>query len=445
MLTRALAALALDYRYEEFPEEVRAMGRRCILDGVACALAGRAEPVVRIVEAEALQTGGAAEAGLIGHAARLPAGQAALVNGTAAHALDYDDVNIAIPGHPTTVVMPAVLAVAETVNASGRDVLAAFVAGYEVACRVGLVLGPGHYERGFHATATAGVVGAAAACARLLRLSAAQTASALALAATQASGLKALFGNMGKPLHAGLAARNAVLAARLARGGLDAGDDALEHAQGLAKAMSPSPDLQRALDEPSRFHILRNLFKYHAACYGTHAVLESAKALRSQHGIAPGDIRRVLLTVHPGHDKMCNIAAPRTSAEAKFSLRLNAAFGLMGVETSRLDAYSAATALDPAAVALRDRVQVRFSDALPMMKAAVEVETTSGVTQSATHDAGEPESDFKLQARKVEAKFDALVQPLLGEDRAARLRSRILAIESEAQVAPLLAATRAGG
>ena len=443
MLTRALAALALDYRYEDFPEDVRAMGRRCILDGVACALAGRAEPVVRSVEAEALETGGTAEASLIGLGVQLPAGQAALVNGTAAHALDYDDVNIAIPGHPTTVVMPAVLAVAEAVNANGRDVLAAFVAGYEVACRVGLVLGPGHYDRGFHATATAGVIGAAAGCARLLRLSPAQAASALALAATQASGLKALFGNMGKPLHAGLAARNAVLAVRLAARGLDAGEDALEHAQGFAKAMSPDADPQRALDEPARFHILRNLFKYHAACYGTHAVIESAKALRSQHAFAPEDIRRVLLTVHPGNDKMCNIAAPRTSAEAKFSLRLNAAFGLLGVETSRLDAYSVARALDPRAVALRDRVEVRFSDTLPMMKAAVEVETNSGVTQSASHDAGEPESDLRLQARKVEAKFDALVQPLLGADRAARLRSRILAIESEARISALLAATSA--
>ena len=443
MLTRALAAMALDYREEDFPEEVRAMGRRCILDGVACALAGRAEPVVGIVEAEAIETAGKAEASLIGRATRLPAAQAALVNGTAAHALDYDDVNIAIPGHPTTVVMPAVLAVAEAVNASGRDVLAAFVAGYEVACRVGLVLGPGHYDRGFHATATAGVIGAAAGCARLLRLSPAQTAAALALAATQASGLKALFGNMGKPLHAGLAARNAVLAARLAARGLDAGDDALEHAQGLAKAMSPSPDLERAVEGPGRFHILRNLFKYHAACYGTHAVIESAKALRSQHAFAPGDIRRVLLTVHPASDKYCNIATPRTGAEAKFSLRLNAAFGLMGVETSRLDAYSAATALDPATVALRDRVEVRFSDALSMMKAAVEVETNAGVTRSATHDAGEPESDFDVQARKVEGKFDALVQPLLGVDRAAQLCSRILAIESEPRVSALLAATSA--
>lgn len=442
MLTRALAALALDYRYEDFPEEVRAMGRRCILDGVACALAGRAEPVVRIVESEAVDTAGAAEASLIGHAARLPAAQAALVNGTAAHALDYDDVNIAIPGHPTTVVMPAVLAAAEAVNANGREVLAAFIAAYEVACRVGLVLGPGHYDRGFHATATAGVIGAAAGCARLLRLSPARTASALALAATQASGLKALFGTMGKPLHAGLAARNAVLATRLAAADLDAGDDALEHAQGFAKAMSPKPELDRAMDEPNRFHILRNLFKYHAACYGTHAVIESAKALRSRHAIDPDDVRRVLLTVHPANDKMCNIAAPRTSAEAKFSLRLNAAFGLLGVETSRLDAYSVARALDPRAVALRDRVEVRFSEALPMMKAAIEVETNSGVKRAAMHDAGEPESDFLLQARKVEAKFDALVQPLLGADGAARLRSRILALESEAQASGLLAATR---
>jgi 2-methylcitrate dehydratase PrpD len=438
-VTRRLAELALGYKLEELPAEVRDMGALCILDGVACVLAGRTEPAVRIVEQEALDAGGREQASVIGLDALLPVAQAALVNGTAAHALDYDDVNLAIPGHATAVVMPAVMATAEAEGAHGRELLAAFIAGYEVACRVGALLGPGHYDRGFHATATAGVVGATAGCARLLRLDQSSTASALSLAATQASGLKALFANMGKPLHAGLAARNAVVAARLAAGGFDAGSDALEHSQGLANATSPNPDARAALADPDRFHILRNLFKYHAACYGTHAAIECARSLRSR-GAMNGEAERVVLTVNPASDKYCNIASPRTSNEAKFSLRLTTALGLLGRDTSRLDAYEPSRVLDPEVVALRDRIEVRFSEALPMMQAGMELRLRSGANHHESIDAGVPETDRARQRERVMAKFEALVEPLLGAQRAEELRTRLLCVEAEPSVAGLLQA-----
>jgi 2-methylcitrate dehydratase PrpD len=429
VITRRLAELALSYEHDQLPAAVRAMAQRCILDATACALAGLGERPAVLVREQAIAEGGAPEASMLGSATRVPAGQAALANGTAAHVLDYDDVNVAIPGHATAVVMPAVLALGEATGASGREVLAAFVAGYEVACRVGLLVAPGHYDRGFHATATTGVIGAAAGCARLLRLPPAQAANALCLAATQASGLKAMFANMGKPLHAGLAARNAIFAARLAARGLDAGSDALEHAQGFARTSSPDFHPEAALDASGGFHILRNLFKYHAACYGVHSAIECASRIRREHRPEAAAIARVRVTSHPASEKYCNLAAPATGAEGKFSLRLNAALGLLGRDTSRLDSYSDASVAEPQAVALRDRVRVDYAGDFTMMKSRVEVEMANGEKYTATCDAGEPETDHGIQATRVAAKFTALAAPVLGAERAARLMRQILDVD----------------
>jgi 2-methylcitrate dehydratase PrpD len=185
-LTREIARRALAIRFADLPDEVRALARHCMLDTLGTALAGADDELVRILAAELAEQGGAPVCGVIGSEVRLPALSAALLNGTAAHALDYDDVNLAMPGHPTVAVLPAVLALAEERGASGEALMAAFVAGYETACRVGRLVAPGHYNTlGFHATGTVGSFGAAAGCAHLLGLSEAQTVHALGIAATR--------------------------------------------------------------------------------------------------------------------------------------------------------------------------------------------------------------------------------------------------------------------
>ncbi len=437
MLTRRLGELALSYRHETLPAEARAMAVRCILDATACSLAGLNEPAVVMVRGEVADQGGRAESTLLGSSLRVPAGGAALANGTAAHALDYDDVNLAIPGHATAVVMPAVLALGEAIGASGRETVAAFVAGYEIACRVGLLVAPGHYERGFHASSTVGGIGAAAACANLLRLSTTQAASALSLAATQASGLKALFGNMGKPLHAGLAARSGVLAARLAARGFDAGSVALEHPQGFGRAMSPDFKAEDALDDSRDLFILANLFKYHAACNGVHAVIECGRLLRERLPNGSASIVRVLVTSNPASDKYCNIVAPSNALEGKFSLRLSAALGLLGRDTSRLSAYSDGAVSAAEVIAVRDRVTVAFSADLGMMESIMEVETIEGERVTTRYDAGCPETDRQAQARRVEAKFQSLVEPVLGAAGTVRLKDSILELDALNDVSAL--------
>src|SRR6478672_8445131 len=188
-LTRALAAQATAVTYDSLPEPVRELVRQCVLDYYGVALAGADDPLATILLDELAEAGGAAQASIIGRKAKLPALSAALVNGAIGHALDYDDVNLAMPGHPSVAILPGLLALAEQRQSSGREVIAAFVAGYETACRVGMAMRPGHYGRGFHATGTIGAFGAAAACAHLLRLDAEATARALGIAGTQAAGL----------------------------------------------------------------------------------------------------------------------------------------------------------------------------------------------------------------------------------------------------------------
>jgi 2-methylcitrate dehydratase PrpD len=429
-LTQTLAARASERSYDALPAPVRAVARQCMLDYYGVALAGADDPLVHILLAEMSEAGGAAQAGIIGRRARLPMLAAALVNGAAGHALDYDDVNLAMPGHPSVAILPGLLALAEHRQSSGREVIAAFVAGYETACRIGSALRPGHYDLGFHATATVGSFGAAAACARLLGLDAEATARALGIAGTQAAGLKSQFGTMCKPFHAGNASRNGLLAARLAARGFSSRPDLVECEQGFALTHGPDFHPKRALaDPPAGYHMLANLFKYHAACYLTHGPIECARAVRAQRPAAPDEIARVDLKLDKSCDRVCNIAAPTDGLEAKFSLRQTVAMALAGVDTASLAAYSAATANDPALVALRGKVALDFQTDWPQAAAEIAVTLADGRVLRARHDAGVPSADIAAQAERLTAKFDALAAPVLGAARARELRDAILGLD----------------
>jgi 2-methylcitrate dehydratase PrpD len=416
-LTRALAENARTLSYADLPEDVRTLARQCMLDYIACTLAGADEELTHILLAEALEQGGAPVATVIGHPERLPVLSAALVNGAASHALDFDDVNLAMTGHPSVVLLSALLPLAEERGSPGRDVLTAFVAGYELQCRLGLLLAPGHYNTlGFHATGTLGSFGAAAACAHLLGLDAERFATALGIAGTQAAGLKSMFGTMCKPLHAGKAAYHGLLAARLAKRGFTARPNVVECPQGFARTHSPDFHPADALADPQGgFHILSNLFKYHAACYMTHAPIEAARKLRQQHALEPERIARIHLSLDETCDRICNIPAPRTGLEAKFSLRLTTAMALAGVDTGALVSYSEATATDPALIALRDKVEFDFAPGRPNTVAELVVELTDGSRIAALHDSGVPASDIQEQGRRLEEKFGSLATPLLGD------------------------------
>jgi 2-methylcitrate dehydratase PrpD len=422
-LTRALAVRASALGYEDLPAAARQVARQCVLDYLGVALAGADDPLVRILLDDMAEAGGSAQASVIGHQARLPALSAALVNGAAAHALDYDDVHMAMPGHPSVAILPGLLALAELEGSSGREVITAFAAGYETACRIGAALQPGHYNLGFHATGTVGCFGAAAACARLLGLDAEATAVALGIAATQAAGLKSLFGTMCKPFHAGKAAQNGLLAARLAARGFSSRTDIVECVQGFALTHGPDFAPEAALAAPKGgFHLLANLFKYHAACYFTHAPIECARRLREEHSVTPDRVAGITLRLDASCDRVCNIAAPVDGLQSKFSLRQTVAMALAGVDTASLGAYSVEKAHDPVLVGLRERVSFDWQESWPQTRCELDLDLVDGRRLTAQHDAGIPAADLAGQGRRLAAKFDTLVEPVLGAPRARELR-----------------------
>jgi 2-methylcitrate dehydratase PrpD len=437
-ITGELARRALAIRLDATPEPVRRVVRHCVLDTLGVTIAGMQDPAVSAVREVAVEEGGSPQAQVLGSALRLPRQAAALLNGTASHVLDYDDVNFALMGHPSVPVLPALLALGESLNASGAALMEAFLAGYETECRIGLLVAPGHYAAGFHATATIGAFGAAVACARLYGADETQLRHALGLAATQAAGLKSMFGTACKPLHAGLAARAGLLAAALAVRGFDSREDALECAQGFAATHGPNFNPAAALAEPAGgWHVLHNLFKYHASCYETHATIECARRLRVENALAPDDIAAVGVRVNPYCDRICNIAEPATGFEAKFSLRATAAMALAGIETSDPAVFDDATVRDATLTALRERVTVGFGDEIGQGCAELRLHTRDGRILETRHDASQPARDLEAQERRLVEKFLHLAGPQLPAGRAARIVELCAELDSLPDVAAL--------
>ena len=431
--------------FGDLPADVVEIARQCLLDWAGVTVAGAFEPCAAILFDDLVDggaAGGAGGASVVGRAERLPVADAALVNGTASHALDYDDVNEAMIGHPTVPIAAGLLALAEHRHANGRDVVTAFVAGYETQCRVGRAIGVSHYQRGFHATGTIGTFGAAAACARLLELDAAGTSVALALAAAQAAGLKSMFGTMTKPLHAGKASANGLTAARLAAGGFTAASAAIEAEQGFAETHTDSFDPARGLADPRQgWHIRDNLFKYHAACFQTHSSIEGLRRLRDSHCFGVEDVAEVIVDADAMQLRMCAIPEPVTGLEAKFSLSHTAAMVLAGVDTSGIESFGDDVVGRQEVLRARERVTVRTGRTQPG-PTPVTVRLRDGSCLEAAHDVGVPESDLGLQRARLTRKLERLVGPVLGGERADAIAATLLTIDEQPDCATLLARLR---
>ncbi|MQA94342.1 MAG: MmgE/PrpD family protein [Streptosporangiales bacterium] len=429
LLAREVAALSL----ADLPPGVRTAAKLCVLDVLGVAIAGSREPVTEVVRTALAADGtsaGTGDAAILGRPESVRALDAALVNGTAAHALDFDDVAAAMGGHPSAPVLPAALAVAQSRGLSGAALLTAFAAGFEVECRIGAAL-TGHYERGFHTTATVGTLGAAAAAARLMRLDAEATARALGIAATQAAGLKAMFGTMCKPLHAGRAASAGVLAALLAEQGMTSADEPLTAHQGLAETQADGFDDTFITPFGEPWYVPQALFKMHASCYLTHAPINALLRLREEHPELPEETDTVELRVSAGHLHVCAIPEPRTALEGKFSLRFTAALAL-AEGTADESRFTTATVTDPRLTALRDRVTVVPDEHLTQWNGTVTVTTSNGATYRGEADTGTPNwvDDPGEQTPGLLAKFHGLTEPHLGEARAKKLSSAVLALDT---------------
>jgi 2-methylcitrate dehydratase PrpD len=429
--THDIAARTSALRYEDLPQDVVEWARQTLLDWFGVTLAGSREELARILRDEAAEQGGRPVATVIGGGFKTGTQQAALVNGATAHALDYDDAHFLATVHSGVVTISGMLALAEERGASGRDFITALAAGFEAIAATAAFVGDKHYRLGFHSTGTIGSFGSAAACANLMRLGAATTATAFGLAAAQAAGIRSMFGTMTKPFHAGKAAQNGLIAANLAARGFTSNSQALETALGFGATHSPDFDPARQIAPPPMVWSLRyNIFKFHAACFLTHAPIECALDLRNQQGATADKVEKVNLHIESGARDVCGIVTPRSGLEAKFSLKQCIASVFAGLDTAALDTFSDARASDPALAALRDKIEIDYSSDIARGRAEIEAVMKDGGRLTARFDSGKPVEDLAKQRTRVENKFRRLAAPMIGEMRTAQLAALALTVET---------------
>jgi 2-methylcitrate dehydratase PrpD len=418
-----LLGFAAGLGWDDLPKPVIEVARLAVLDWWAVTIGGVDEPVARLARALEAETG-PGPASVLGTGRSAAPQTAAAWNGTASHALDYDDTHLDLPGHVCAPILPGLWALGEARGRSGREVLTAFVAGVEVMCRVAQALRPGHYRAGWHATATLGRLGGAAAAARLLGLGAAQVDTAVGLAAALGGGIQESFGTMAKPFQVGRAAGDAVVAVLAAEAGMTGAAGILDGAR-WARRLSPDWDPARlAAGLGERFALPAVLFKRYPCCFATHAALRALLDLAP--GLAPTEIDRVELAVSPTALLVADQRAPRTGLGGKFSITYCAAAAL---GRGRIDeaAFTDAAVAELAVRALAERVVVRAEGALDETRARVEVRLRGGEVRTATADLRA--DDLEATGRALRAKFRDLVAPRRGAVAAARLDEALARID----------------
>jgi 2-methylcitrate dehydratase PrpD len=429
------AAWAERFRREPVAADLVHHAKRAVVDLHAAMISGAVAPPATLLEralAEELDRGGARLA--LGR--RATARAAALINGTAAHTTEVDDIFRDGIFHPGAPAIPAALALAQTRGASGAQLLRAVIVGYEISTRIGAAMGRAHY-RHWHNTGTIGCFGACAAAADLLGLDAGRFAHALATVATFSAGLQQAFrmDSMSKPLHAGRAAEAGLTAALAAAEGVTGSLDVLEGETGFGTVMGNGPDWDRSLATLGQdFHIARMTVKNHACCGHTFAAIDGALALQAKMGVRAADIRRVSVGTYKAALEVAGHEDPRSAAEGRFSLKYVVATALTHGSV-RLAAFEPDRLGDAATRALMTRIEVAVDPALdaafPAQRAArVGIEARDGRRDTFLQPTRIGDPDAPLSDVELEAKYRELATPVLGAARAQALLERLWRLDS---------------
>ena len=441
-VTRILAEFVAQHPSRGWSDVVDHEAHRTFYNWLGCAIgaahheaADAAVAAVRLLEPSAQAT-------VLGRSEKLDMGSAALVNGITSHTFDFDDTHLNTIIHPAGPVASAVLALAEQRGLPGRDVIDALVLGIDVACRVGNTMYPDHYDRGWHITGSTGMLGAAAACARLLRLDAQQTAMALGIAASQPVGLREQFGTMTKPFHPGGAARAGLMSALLASQGFTSSPKALEAPRGFIQVASDKRAWNEITDElGQRFEISFNTYKPFACGIVIHPSIDACAQLR-ERGVQPEQVERIDLRVHSLVLELTGKKEPQDGLQGKFSVYHGCAAGLIYGRAGE-EEFSDAVVRDPLVVATRNKVQAVVDETIDEAEVKVSALLKNGerIDVHVEHAIGslqKPLSDAQLQA-----KFEALVVPVLGQARAQAITEACWALGSAPNVRALTELCRA--
>jgi len=442
--TTRLAEFVVKTSLRDCSDAVLAQTRRAALDTIGVMLAGAAEPVAAGVRAVARAEGGTPLCTVVGTSLRTAPGWAALANGAAGHAHDFDDTNFALMGHPSVPLFAAALAGGEAETADGGALMLAYVIGFEIDAALGIALNPAHYTRGWHATSSIGTLGCAAAAARLLGLDVNQTRHALGMAASMASGLKENFGSMTKPYHAGHAAQSGLRAAQLAREGLTASDAALEGRQGYVAAFSGATLPADALDRlGSRWELTASgiAVKPYPSCALTHSAIDALLELRARHRVDPAQVAAVEVGVNAVVPDVLRHARPSNGLECKFSMQYCAAAALARGAVGVAD-FEDGAVRDAATRDLMERVTMVVDPALPHgleqhAWSRVTVRLADGTTLASTARGASGHPATPLSDAELTAKFLGCAVPVLGADAAEGVAEQIRRLEDVPDVRAL--------
>jgi 2-methylcitrate dehydratase PrpD len=417
-ITEILARFVATHPSRGWSDAIEHEAHRTLLNWLGCAIGAAGHESVQAAVAASLLLEPAPQASVLGRSERLDMASAALVNGISSHTFDFDDTHLKTIIHPAGPVASALLALAEKTGASGRELIDALVLGIDVACRVGNMMYPDHYDRGWHITGSTGTLGAAAACARLLKLSEAQTQMALGIAASQPIGMREQFGTMTKPFHPGAAARAGLISALLASKGFTASKRAIEAPRGMSQTISLKNDWTEITSElGSRFEISFNSYKPFACGIVIHPSIDGCVQLQKRHGFAPEEVARVELKVHSLVLELCGKKTPRDGLEGKFSVYHSAAAGLIFGRAGE-DEYHDAVVQSQRLITLRDKITATFDPAIEEDQVDITITLNSGVQHHIFVEHAIGSMHNPLTDTMLDAKFHQLVDPVLGAARA---------------------------
>ena len=440
----------LSTSFEQLPADVVELAKRALLDYLGVAIGGASLPMAQIATAYFSELGGKPEASLLLDERRLPAINAALVNGVFGHTLDMDDGHRMAAGHPGVATLPAALAAAEVHGASGQQLLHAMVCGYEVFVRLGAFLNPAHLKRGYHTTATVAPFAAATAASVLMGLNAEQLTRALGLAGVQGSGLMEVFhdGAMAKPFQVARGSAAGLLAADLAARGALGPRTVLEGTQGFLAAMCGNRDAAPLVDglgpddAAPDWRIRGVYFKLYAACRHTHAAVDAARSLRDDYNLTPDDVQSVVVRTYSVADQLCgSTALPSGPSEAKFSLPYTVALGLT-VGHAGQSCFTPELVADETLRSLASRVRVEIDPTIERefphkRTAALDLTTVDGRLLQAEVPIARGEPELPLSQADVEAKFLDNARPALSEEQPAAVIAEVGALDTRSSCSRL--------
>jgi 2-methylcitrate dehydratase PrpD len=436
-LTSTISHFIAETEMGDIPQDNYTHAKVAFLDWMAVLLAGKDEPLVKKLIDYAKGMGGREQATVIGHAWQTNVIQAALINGSASHALDFDDTMQIFMGHPTVTLYPALVSLAEWQQKSGSDLLTSYIVALQVGATVASCAGVQHYLSGWHGTSTIGRIASAAGCAKLLGLNEQQTTYALGIAATQSSGLKRVFGTMTKPFHAGKAAQVGLEAALLAAEEFTCADDILEGPDGFFQLLQGGVN-NEALDFLGKRWVTDKLAqKYHASCHGTHSPIEAVLDLVEKEKISITDMQSIKTIVTQTSCDVAGKTDPQTGLEGKFSIPYCVANALVTGDTGT-EAFTDEKVGDADVRDLMNKISLEVMEDRIGMEATVQVITTAGNVYESFSDVLNEIPDLNTKQQKVKNKFMNLCSHILGETNAGQVVEAVLALEAETNVSSLI-------